>query len=166
MRNHPVLIGTIAVMLLGACGDDHEKMATRSTEVGACLDTLVADSAEHYDAVVSEDDMLAIRMLEEYEYWRAVAELDELDYWVGQVNECRDWHGHAFDPGNIHSDQIEVRRELALHRLTMALTDETNEAYSEEERHQLMLMYYLGELREHQLAMDSRAERYTCPIDE
>lgn len=166
MRNHPVLIVAIAAMLLGACGDDYDKMSTRTSEVGACLDTLVEDTAEHYDAVLGEDDIAHIRILEEYEYWRSGVELDELDYWIGEVDVCRDWHGHAVDLGNIHSDQIEVRRELALHRLTMAFAEEPDGAYAEEERHQLMMMARLGELREHQLAMEARAERYACPIDE
>jgi hypothetical protein len=164
MRKTIIPMGGIALLLAAGCGDDVGTMAERSDEVSATLEVLVEDTADHYAAIAGEDDLVAIRMLEEHFYGHTVADLDDLDYWVAQTADCRNFGGRRVELGNVDDHQVEARRQAALHRLVMALlVEEVDEAQAEEERYQLAMMAQLGELRIHEQELAKLDSDYLCP---
>jgi len=164
MRNTIRLLGALAV-LAGGCTDT-EPMAERATEYNTCVDVLVSDVADHYAAVSGEDHMQAIQMLEQFHYLRLTVDLDDLDYWAGQMGECHDDRNVPYEVGNLIDHRTEARRQLALHRLAEALAEAPEDAAREEQRYQLVMMTQLGELRSHQADIEAVADRYICPLPE
>jgi hypothetical protein len=162
MGNTMMTMSVVALLVTG-CGDDFDQMAARADEVGACVDVLVQDTADHYGAIAGEDDLLAIRMLEDHFYQHTVADLDDLDYWLAETADCRGWTGHRVELGNVNDHQVAARRQAALHRLVMAMVEDVEDAQAEEERYQLAMMAELGELRIHELALANLGADYMCP---
>lgn len=158
-------LGLSALLVLATCAtDDDESMVGRTAEVARCADVLTLECGEHFGDIMSADSMGAIQSIEWMHYRAMHDDLDDLDYWIGQLRAC-ERNGEPPPWQDLDAISQIARMELATHRLMMAFASNRGDAVAEEERYQASMMSYFGELHGHHHQMEHMAGDYRCPLE-